>query len=50
MNRGVHFNQVVERNRIGAADSLNVGAAQAAITQTLSDFGCLDITYALSRF
>ncbi|MDP9339091.1 MAG: TonB-dependent receptor [Acidobacteriota bacterium] len=43
MNRGIHFNQVVERNRIGAANTLNVAAANAAITRTLGDFGCPDI-------
>ncbi len=43
MNRGVHFNQVVERNRIGAADSLNVGVAQNAIAATLSQCGVVSI-------
>jgi len=43
MNRGIHFNQVVERNRIGAADSLNVGVAQGAIAQTLTDCGVASI-------
>jgi hypothetical protein len=40
MNRGIHFNQSVDRNRIGAANTLNVGLANAAIARTLSDFGC----------
>jgi hypothetical protein len=39
-NRGVHFNQVVDRNRIGAADTLDVGIASDAIAHTNDDFGC----------
>jgi len=39
-NRGVHFNQTIDRNRIGAADSLYVPAAQSAMAATFSDFGC----------
>jgi hypothetical protein len=40
LNRGVHFNQTVDRNRIGAANTLNVGLANAAISSTLAQFGC----------
>jgi Carboxypeptidase regulatory-like domain len=39
MNRGVHFNMAVDRNRIGAADTLNLGLAESAIAATLSDCG-----------
>lgn len=37
-NRGVHFNQVSDLNRIGAADTLNVGLANAAINRTANRF------------
>jgi hypothetical protein len=47
MNRGIHFNQVVERNRIGAANTLNVAAAQGAIARTLVDCGVTTINQAL---
>jgi len=43
LNRGVHFNMQVDRNRIGAADTLNVGLANAAISSTLSTFNCATI-------
>ncbi len=43
MNRGIHFNMSVDRNRIGAANTLNLNLAQAAIGRTLNDFGCGDI-------
>src|SRR5437667_8536690 len=39
-NRGVHFNQTIDRNRIGAADSLNVPAAQSAMTAAFNKFAC----------
>ncbi|HUS18748.1 MAG TPA: carboxypeptidase regulatory-like domain-containing protein [Terriglobales bacterium] len=39
-NRGARFLQVTELNRIGAANTLNVPAAQAAIAATQADFGC----------
>jgi hypothetical protein len=39
-NRGVHFNQVVDLNRSGAANTLNVATAQAAMIATHTDFGC----------
>jgi len=39
-NRGVHFNQTINRNRIGAADSLNVPAAQSAMAATFNKFAC----------
>jgi hypothetical protein len=47
MNRGVHFNTAVERNRIGAANTLNVGYAQGAIAATLADCGVASIDAAL---
>lgn len=34
MNRGVHFNQIVDRNRTGAANTLNTGLAISAINST----------------
>jgi hypothetical protein len=37
-NRGVHFNQVTDLNRIGAANTLNVAAATAAINTTANNF------------
>src|SRR5262249_42074117 len=37
-NRGVHFGQLIELNRVGAANTLNVGAARAAIAATTSGF------------
>jgi len=37
-NRGVHFNQVRDRNRIGAANTLNVPAAISAIGGTWCSF------------
>lgn len=43
LNRGVHFNMAVDRNRIGAADTLNVGLAQGAIASTLSQCGVATI-------
>jgi hypothetical protein len=43
MNRGVHFNMAVDRNRIGAANTLNLGLAQSAITTTLSQCGVTTI-------
>jgi carboxypeptidase family protein len=39
-NRGVHFNQVTDLNRLGAANTLNVATARAAIAATNDDFGC----------
>jgi hypothetical protein len=39
-NRGVHFNQVTDLNRIGAANTLNVSAASSIIAATNDDFGC----------
>jgi Carboxypeptidase regulatory-like domain len=37
-NRGVHFGQLINLNRNGAADTLNVAAAQAAINRTANNF------------
>jgi len=42
-NHGVHFNMVTNWNRVGAADTLNVPAAQTAIAATLADYACADI-------
>lgn len=39
-NRGVHFNQVIDLNRLGAANTLNLTTARAAISATNADFGC----------
>jgi hypothetical protein len=39
-NRGVHFNQVTDLNRIGAANTLNVATARNAIIATHRDLGC----------
>lgn len=39
-NRGVHFNQTTDLNRIGAANTLNVATARAAIAATNDGFGC----------
>jgi hypothetical protein len=36
-NRGVHFNQTTDLNRIGAANTLNVGVARAAINSTANN-------------
>src|SRR5262245_21521446 len=37
-NRGVHFNQTTDLNRIGAANTLNVATARAAINDTANAF------------
>jgi hypothetical protein len=42
-NRGARFNLVRDRNRLGAADTLDVAIANGAIAATLADFGCADI-------
>jgi hypothetical protein len=39
-NRGVHFNQIWDRNRLGAADTLHIPTAVAAIVATHTSFGC----------
>jgi hypothetical protein len=39
-NRGVHFNQTTDLNRIGAANTLDVGIATDAIIATNDAFGC----------
>jgi hypothetical protein len=39
-NRGVHFNQTTDLNRLGAANTLNVAAARGMIAATNDDFGC----------
>jgi hypothetical protein len=49
MNRGVHFNMQVDRNRIGAASTLNVGLAQQAIAATLADCGVTTINQAIAN-
>jgi len=47
-NRGLHFNQVVDLNRIGAANTLDVGIASGSIAATNADFGCPANTAAAS--
>jgi hypothetical protein len=42
-NRGVHFNLIRDRNRLGAADTLDVSMAQAARDAALADAGCADV-------
>src|SRR5215813_8139569 len=39
-NRGVHFGQLVNLNRNGAANTLNVGAARDIIAAVNGDLGC----------
>jgi hypothetical protein len=39
-NRGVHFNQTTDLNRIGAANTLDVAIARDAIIATNDAFGC----------
>ncbi|HET7288212.1 MAG TPA: hypothetical protein VFI71_12105, partial [Pyrinomonadaceae bacterium] len=39
-NRGLHFGQIIDLNRIGAADTLNVNTARAVIAATNDAFGC----------
>jgi hypothetical protein len=39
-NRGAHFNLVRDRNRLGAANTLNTDAALSAMNLTFGDFGC----------
>ena len=39
-NRGVHFNQTTDLNRIGAANTLDLPIAIGAISATNEDFGC----------
>jgi hypothetical protein len=39
-NRGIHFGQIVDLNRIGAADTLNLTTARDAIAFTNEAFGC----------
>ncbi|HEY6404182.1 MAG TPA: TonB-dependent receptor [Blastocatellia bacterium] len=41
-NRGVHFGQLIELNRVGAANTLNVAAATAAINRTANTFDISD--------
>jgi hypothetical protein len=43
LNRGVHFNMIVDRNRTGAANTLNLGLANASISNTLAAFECATI-------
>lgn len=46
-NRGVHFNQIRDRNRIGAADTLNVPLAQTIVASTLTACGAATVATAL---
>jgi hypothetical protein len=48
-NRGVRFNQVIDHNRIGAANTLNVAAAQAAIAATNASFVCATIACSIGK-
>src|SRR4030095_13431326 len=41
-NRGVHFGQLIELNRVGGANPPNVASAQAAIAATASGFDPCD--------
>jgi carboxypeptidase family protein/TonB-dependent receptor-like protein len=41
-NRGVHFNQTTDLNRLGAANTLNVGTAAKAIGDTANNFTLQD--------
>ena len=43
-NRGVHFNLIRDRNRLGAADTLHVPTALAAIEATIDAFDCANST------
>jgi hypothetical protein len=40
MNRGVHFGMLQDRNRVGAANTFNLAAGQAAMDATFAGFGC----------
>src|SRR5882724_6427773 len=46
-NRGVHFNLTRDRNRIGAANTLDIATAQGAIAATLGDCGVTTIDQAI---
>jgi hypothetical protein len=48
MNRGTHFNMVRDRNRLGAANTLNVAVAQADIAATLTRCGAATIDQAIA--
>ncbi len=48
MNRGVHFNMAVDRNRVGAANTLNLGLANDAIAATLKKCGAATIDAAIA--
>jgi hypothetical protein len=39
-NRGLHFNQITDLNRLGAADSLDVAAARAGMIAFHDSIGC----------
>ncbi|HEX5085192.1 MAG TPA: hypothetical protein VFY40_24410, partial [Blastocatellia bacterium] len=41
-NRGVHFGQLIELNRVGAANTLNVATARQAISDTANNFNIGD--------
>jgi hypothetical protein len=46
-NRGVHFNLSRDRNRLGAANTLHIPTAQAAIAAALADCGVATIDEAI---
>lgn len=48
-NRGARFNQVIDHNRIGAANTLDLGIAQGAINATLADFSCATIACVIGK-
>lgn len=48
MNRGVHFPMLVDRNRVGAANTLNVAVAKTAIATTLAQCGVTSIDAAIA--
>jgi len=47
LNRGVHFLTTVDRNRVGAANTLNIGLAQQAIAGALDDCAAATIDQAI---
>ena len=47
-NVGRHFAQTIDRNRVGAANNLNLPAAQAAIAATLAQCGAANINAAIA--
>jgi Carboxypeptidase regulatory-like domain len=48
MNRGVHFGMLKDRNRVGAANTFNLAAGQAAIALTLNQCGAANVDQAIA--